>query len=201
MERQVLIMAKTLDCSNCGSDVTVYPSEIDRYNNHFCDNSCKQEFESDAMSGDGHWRSGTGNYETCDTCEDKFYRRPSRVGEVNFCSTRCEAEYIKIRQTGDTNSNWCGGYAKSYGSNWRGSREKAIKRDNECCQICGTNRDNHYENHGRDLEVHHKIPIAEFDEPEDANYLINLVTTCMGCHGKLDTISRREADRKPTISV
>ena len=24
------------------------------------------------MSGEGHWRSGTGNYEICDTCGDEF---------------------------------------------------------------------------------------------------------------------------------
>ena len=195
-------MAKTLDCSNCGSNVTVYPSEIKRYDNHFCDNSCKKEFESDSMSGDGHWRSGEGNYEKCDTCENKFYRRPSRVSKVNFCNTRCEAEYIKVRQTGETNSNWSGGVGgQRYGSNWRKKRTEAIKRDDCECQVCEMSRDEHYKKYGKVLSVHHKIPIDTFDKPEDANYLINLVTTCMSCHGKLDTISRRGADRKPTISV
>lgn len=47
-------MSKTLDCSNCGSDVKVYPSEIKKYDNHFCGNNCKQEFESESMSGGGH---------------------------------------------------------------------------------------------------------------------------------------------------
>jgi 5-methylcytosine-specific restriction endonuclease McrA len=195
-------MVKTLDCDNCGSDVTVYPSEIEKYNNHFCNNKCKQEFESESMSGDTHWRSGTGNYETCDSCGDEFYRRPSRVKSNNFCSTSCESEYIKDRQTGKTNSNWQGGVGtQSYGSNWRSKRIESIERDNCVCQVCGMSRDEHYEMYGSDLNVHHKIPIDKFDEPEDANYLINLVTTCRSCHGQLDTISRREADRKPTISV
>jgi 5-methylcytosine-specific restriction endonuclease McrA len=189
------------DCDNCGSDVRVYPSEIEKYDNHFCSNKCKQEFESEYLSGDSHWRTGTGNYEVCDTCKDEFHRTPSRSDGKNFCSTRCEAKYLKERQTGDTNSNWCGGYAKSYGSNWNKKRGETLERDGYKCKVCDMSREEHYQEYGRDLDVHHKIPIAEFDESEDANYLINLVTICRSCHGKLDKISRREADRKPSISV
>jgi 5-methylcytosine-specific restriction endonuclease McrA len=58
-----------------------------------------------------------------------------------------------------------------------------------------------YDKYGQDLDVYHKIPAKEFDKVDDANYLINLVITCRSCHGKLDKISRREANRKPSISV
>lgn len=80
-------------------------------------------------------------------------------------------------------------------------RRKALKRDEYSCQVCEMTREEHYNKTDRDLDVHHKIPIAEFDEPEDANYLTNLVTTCRSCHATLDKVSRREANRKPSIPV
>jgi 5-methylcytosine-specific restriction endonuclease McrA len=37
-----------------------------------------------------------------------------------------------------------------------------------------------------ELHVHHIIPLREFDEPEEANTLSNLVTVCTSCHGEVE---------------
>jgi len=179
------------DCDFCGDKILVYPSEFEKYNNHFCSNECKIQFDKEVFEKEGHPRDGVGNYENCDSCGDEFYRRPGRVRENNYCSKKCMGEGFRIDDS----------ISGGYGSNWREMRKKALKRDEYSCSVCDCSREEHYNNYDRDLDVHHKIPIAEFDKPEDANYLINLTTTCRGCHGKLDKISRREANRKPSISV
>ena len=35
---------------------------------------------------------------------------------------------------------------------------------------------------GRALDVHHIRPVSDFDNPDDSNYVENLVTLCHDCH-------------------
>jgi len=83
---------------------------------------------------------------------------------------------------GEDNPMWEGGYDSEYGHTWPRMREKALKRDEYGCRVCGTEED---------LHVHHKLPVRTFDDPNDAHYLVNLVTCCVTCHPKLENISRR----------
>ena len=71
-----------------------------------------------------------------------------------------------------------------YIGKWKEIRTEAIQRDEEHCQDCGMVRGEHQEEYGRDLEVHHLTPVREFDDPEEADQLDNLVTLCAQCHGK-----------------
>ena len=54
------------------------------------------------------------------------------------------------------------------GNDWDVQREKAIKRDNHICRICGIKATN----------VHHIIPYRKTQD----NSLINLITLCNKCH-------------------
>lgn len=77
---------------------------------------------------------------------------------------------------------------RKFGSNWPQQREKRIQKDREQCADCGLSRSAHYAEWGRDLDVHHIRPRAEFihDEElsleEDGNTLSNLLTLCLKCH-------------------
>lgn len=94
------------------------------------------------------------------------------------------------KNTGADNGRWKGGISPPdyYGSNWDEQREKAIKRDGSECRVCGINREEHMEKYGRDIEVHHIVPIVEFESKESANQLNNLVTLCSGHHNTWEGI-------------
>lgn len=86
---------------------------------------------------------------------------------------------------GENNPNWKGEKAKTFrGKNWKSQRGKALKRDDWTCQVCGITE----EKSGRELDVHHKIPLLEFDNYEKANKLENLITLCRSCHIKIEML-------------
>ncbi|WP_337653229.1 homing endonuclease associated repeat-containing protein [Halomontanus rarus] len=78
----------------------------------------------------------------------------------------------------------CGVYPEYYGANWPKERKNAIERDNKECRACGTSREEHRDEYGRDLDVHHIKPVTEFEQLIDAHYLENLITLCWSCHRK-----------------
>lgn len=88
-------------------------------------------------------------------------------------------EMLRYR-TGEDNPNWRGGYDGSYASHtgWRRIREDVLERDGYECQVC--------ESEG-DLDVHHIIPVREFDTPKKAHYPENLVSLCKSCHPKVES--------------
>lgn len=80
---------------------------------------------------------------------------------------------------GEDNPRWRGGVGRDYGSNWQEMRRKVINRD-ENCQVCGEDGSEHR------LDVHHKEPLRNFDEPENANTMDNLMLVCWPCHVGLE---------------
>jgi len=73
---------------------------------------------------------------------------------------------------------------KNYGTNWEEVRKRALSRDRWRCQHCGLSNSDHNEKYGDSLHVHHIQPLHQFDEPENANFLANLITLCQVCHNK-----------------
>lgn len=71
-----------------------------------------------------------------------------------------------------------------YEGNWPEQRRRAKHRDQARCQDCDTTDAEHHEEYGRGLDVHHKVPYREFDDPKQANELSNLVTLCRLCHNQ-----------------
>jgi len=181
-------MSKEHTCKHCSRT-------FEDYNDRkFCSRKCKDESQK------------SGKMVECNWCGDEVYKSPSHFGKIgdysidnHFCDKRCEQSWKRQHWTGENHPSWNGGSPSYRGKSWPEIRREAIDRDGYCCAVCDMSREEHYEQYGRDLDVHHKIPSRTFEQVDDANYLINLVTTCMSCHGKLDRISRREADRKPTI--
>lgn len=79
-----------------------------------------------------------------------------------------------------------------YGSNWRSARLEALDRDRWRCQDCGVENGEYVAETGKSLDVHHIIPIREFDNAEEANFLLNLVTLCESCHKKWEPVTQAE---------
>lgn len=89
-------------------------------------------------------------------------------------------------QPGELHHRWKGGGDPYYGRNWTERRRQVLERDDHECQRCGISDSKHRTQHDRGLDVHHRVPLREFEEPELANRLSNLVTFCRECHIKAD---------------
>lgn len=91
-------------------------------------------------------------------------------------------------QTGENNPYWSPDSASgiNYGEGWPQQRKKALKRDNYTCRACGMTRDEHRSEYGLDISVHHIVPVRDFEKPEEAHSLENLVTACASCHKRYE---------------
>lgn len=83
---------------------------------------------------------------------------------------------------------WKGDIDRPYDSNWLEKREQALQRDRRKCVRCGKTSQEHLEECGKDLHVHHITPWDEFDSEEERNRLENLATLCAGCHKKIEVL-------------
>ena len=86
--------------------------------------------------------------------------------------------------SGKDNPNWRGGTSKISwrGPGWTIARREARKRDENTCKICGKTA----KEQGRAMDVHHRISYFEFETPQLANSLDNLVCLCRSCHRKVE---------------
>lgn len=162
---------ETVTCEECGDEYEVKPSEVN--GTRFCSRDCLHEN-----------RSVEPDQIDCAECGSTFERKPYQIkGDHAFCTDSCYRSWLSDRHSGDGNPMHVhGNRTHFYGENWLPKRRETLARDEYSCQACGMTRDEHYGEYGRDLEVHHKVPIRTFTEPEDANYLLNLVTLCTSCH-------------------
>lgn len=90
-------------------------------------------------------------------------------------------------QPGELHHRWKGGGDPYYGENWHQQRRKTLQRDGFECQKCGVGEEEHRESHKLGLDVHHIVPLREFETKAKANRLDNLVTLCRNCHNQLET--------------
>jgi len=87
---------------------------------------------------------------------------------------------------GEKHPRWVENPEYNYGPNWQEQRRKAIEEGDEQCRACGMSRQEHRDKYGRDIQVHHIIPLRKFDEPKNANKLSNLTPLCSGCHRRYE---------------
>jgi len=172
-----------VNCDNCSSECEKYKHKVEEQENVFCSRECQITYRSEHYTDRPYVRTESITV-TCDECSTEFKRNPSYVeaSDKQFCSNNCRANWLSENWSGEDSPLWKGGPVFYYGENWLSQRRKAIQRDNEQCQECGLTREQHYENHGSDLEVHHKTPIRTFEDTAEANELSNLITLCKPCH-------------------
>lgn len=106
--------------------------------------------------------------EKCFNC-GKIFSRSTNTFASNkkryFCSSRCSNRiYSKENPT-------------RYGGTYKRRRKEIIKRDDYKCTKC---------NSKENLEIHHIIPIINFEDPNDAHYDKNVITVCKKCHYKIE---------------
>lgn len=99
---------------------------------------------------------------------EKNYRSPysfysfstkEKVYEVIAMTAGCSIDYVRRLDTYKRKMN-------------RRVRKIVLERDNFSCLVCG----------GKDVELHHIIPLNEFAFPESADHPDNLATLCKECH-------------------
>jgi len=125
-----------------------------------------------------------GNFSTS-TYEKRFGTWREAIAQAGY-----EPRPSMDNQSGENNYNWKGGYG-NYGGIWDEARKKALERDDSECQVCGITAQEHREEYGRSLDVHHIQPSRTFDDQRDAHVLTNLITLCLSCHKKWEGIPLR----------
>jgi 5-methylcytosine-specific restriction endonuclease McrA len=120
----------------------------------------------------------------CEWCSEPFerYKGDIRDGQSQCCSNECKYALLSERVSGKSHPRYTGEYEKRQSKYWNGVRKEIRDRDDYECQECGTPESKL----NRELDVHHKIPWTNFDEPKDADYSENLVSLCASCHAKIE---------------
>lgn len=78
-----------------------------------------------------------------------------------------------------------------YESRFGGLRGKVIQRDGEKCRDCGLTRKKHIKLYGVDITVHH-LNHKGRDSEKPEHKMKELLTLCLRCHGKRDTLRRKQ---------
>jgi|GEM_PF-3080931 len=73
---------------------------------------------------------------------------------------------------------------------WEETRELILDREDYECRFCGTGDEEHREEHGSGLEVHHVLPKSS----GGSNSPKNLVALCGSCHRTMETIHARAVE-------
>lgn len=171
-----------VNCANCGEGKTVPPSQYEKTNNHFCNAKCQAEYEDRSGQANSAWMGGKKKV-CCTQCGNFLEVHSYRFedGKDFFCDVDCRGNWATESFSGENHPLW-EGYSENYGEDWLKLRNKARKRDDGKCQICGIDK----EQLGKWPDVHHIEPVKSFEEPEQANFLDNLVCLCSSCHGKVE---------------
>jgi len=183
----------TLECETCGTDMETIPS-VAEYK-RFCSIDCKSVWFSDWISGKSHPNYKENSItKPCAWCGE-VTDAPEYVVEKRdhgriYCGRQCSSQWKSENWVGEDNPLYKGG-SGYYGKNWHRKRREVIIRDQCRCQDCGATPTQL----SREPSVHHITPIRDFDQPEDANTLRNLVTLCETCHSKWEGLYLRPDTR------
>jgi len=171
-------------CEYCGKIIERIPARLKLNKLQFCNAECYSKYVSKYYRGRNHphWKEDSHIKLECLNCGKIYDEIIQRKDRSHFCSNKCKYEWQSSELVGDKRYNWKGGYIPYYGTNWIEIRKRALKRDNFTCQLCGK----HEDEFDISLDIHHKISIRKFKEPEDSNFLNNLITLCRRCHMKVE---------------
>ena len=177
------IAGKPVNCTDCGAELRRPQSEVRRQETFFCNRKCQASWQSNNWSGDDSPRS-TLKEVKCAVCGDTLMlpRWQRNQSDYFLCSEPCRSikQYERLYE----------GYSTDYGKEWYKARKETRERFSHKCIECGeVCEDRHH-------DVHHIVPVKEFDNPNEAHYESNLLLLCQSCHKHVESLSkRRQRDR------
>ena len=168
---------ETTTCRRCGDQFEYYPSDKTGV---YC-SSCVEE--SDEFLGDPYVKEAERTTKSCEQCGVKMNVLQSEVdrGRGKFCCRDCLATWLSENVIGKDHHQWAGGVL-NYGQGWWSVRRRALERDGHQCRSCGKSA----EEIGREPDVHHIVPVRNFDIPADAHGLDNVICLCRSCHRQVE---------------
>lgn len=168
---------ETTECERCGDEFSYYPSDKEGI---YCSDCIETAEELPELGTDRYAERVT---KTCDQCAEEIEVLQSRDERetVRFCGRKCRDQWLSENYRGEKHHRWKGEDV-TYGGRWWEVRRLARERDDNTCQNCGISKS--------ELEdtphVHHIKPIREFDDPQEAHSLDNVVTLCPSCHHRVE---------------
>ena len=174
-----------IECYLCGDTHEMIEWVADENPRNFCSDECRNEWLSEFRSGDDNPAKRDEVREKISESLTGIERSEEFKQKVSEAMRGREIEWKdKISEpTGSDHPNWKDEATANgplppelYGDNWEESRREALERDDYDCRICGDEAQ---------LNVHHIKGVREFDNPDEANRLENLVTLCVSCHAKV----------------
>lgn len=166
-------------CEICDSEFSFYPSDKD---GRFC-TECVEE--ADGLLPENPAEKIERINTECPNCGETIAVLPSRLERRKrgvFCDNSCYGTWLSEHVVGENHHQWEGGN-RNYGKKWWQIRRAALERDNSECQLCekGTSQI------GRKPDVHHLQRVRDFDDPQDAHTLNNVISLCRSCHRCVET--------------
>jgi len=167
-----------VECNNCGKMKDVTPSHFKQVNNFYCDAHCQAEHEDRSGENNGNWKP---KVETkCKYCGDEiniYQWRYQRDGN-NFCDRECRNDWMSENHVSENHPQYKGG-PLYYGNEWFEKRRRVKDRDDNECQLCDDGDE-------QTPDVHHINPVREFDDPNNAHTMDNMIQLCRSCHRKVE---------------
>ncbi|MDY6817285.1 MAG: HNH endonuclease signature motif containing protein [Halobacteriales archaeon] len=162
---------ETTTCRRCGASFEYYPSDKDGI---YCPDCVA---ESDEFLGTPYAETidVARRETTCNQCgvsmtvlESEWHR-----GHGRFCSRECHNEWMRIEDRPGPS-----GYCKP----WWSIKRQALDRDQHRCQSCGITAGEL----NQEPDVHHIVPVREFEDPTEAHTLDNVICLCRSCHRRIE---------------
>jgi len=167
------------ECERCGSTFEYYPSNKDGV---YCPDCVER---ADEFLGTPYAEVADAERQTkrCGYCgtEQEVLQSEIERGHGRFCSRECLSEWMSENRVGDEHHQWKPGDVE-YSGEWWSVRREALERDEHQCQRCGKTA----EEIGREPDVHHLTPVREFEEPQEAHVIENVVALCRSCHASVE---------------
>lgn len=134
---------------------------------------------------DKNYRAHKRVEKACEYCGGVMKVQPSDT-DRKFCDMDCRGRWQEENLVGKNHPAWKGGHDEYYGAGWEKQRQKCLERDGYECRACGMTQEEHRDEFGTGLNVHHIVPHREFEDNKAANDLGNLVTACRSCHSRFE---------------
>jgi len=165
------------ECEICSSEFSYYPSDKD---GRYCSDCVT---DAGGLLPENHAEKIERVDTECSQCGSIISALPSKLERKEhglFCDTACYGGWLSEHVVGEDHHQWQSGDL-DYGEKWWRVRRATLERDGHQCQVCGKGKSQI----GRAPDVHHIDRVRDFNVPQDAHSLDNVVTLCRSCHRRV----------------